>query len=49
MRNLKKSAGLLAVVTIFLLNPFASHAQGDKKSSEILNAMSSKYQKIKIL
>ena len=47
MRNLKKSACLLAVLAIFLLNPFASQAQGDKKSSDILNAMSSKYQKIK--
>jgi outer membrane lipoprotein-sorting protein len=34
-------------MTILLLNPFASNAQGDKKSSDILNAMSSKYQKIK--
>lgn len=47
MRNLKNSACLLAVMTILLLNPFASNAQGDKKSSDILNAMSSKYQKIK--
>lgn len=47
MRNLKNSACLLAVMTILLLNPLASNAQGDKKSSDILNAMSSKYQKIK--
>nr|WP_295930702.1 outer membrane lipoprotein carrier protein LolA [uncultured Dyadobacter sp.] len=47
MRNLKKSACLLAVITIFFLNPVASQAQGDKKSSAILEAMSSRYQKIK--
>ncbi|HWV33134.1 MAG TPA: hypothetical protein VN038_25925, partial [Dyadobacter sp.] len=47
MRNLKKSACLLAALTIFILSPFASQAQGDKKSSDILNAMSNKYQKIK--
>lgn len=47
MRNLKKSTCLFAVLTISLLAPFASNAQGDKKSSEILNAMSNKYQKIK--
>lgn len=47
MRNLKKSACLLAVLTISFLNPLASRAQGDSKSSAILEAMSSKYQKIK--
>jgi outer membrane lipoprotein-sorting protein len=47
MRNLKKSACLLAVMTMFLLTPAVSNAQGDKKSSAILEAMNSKYQKIK--
>jgi len=47
MRNLKKSACLLAVMTIFFLSPVASQAQGDKKSSAILEAMSNRYQKIK--
>jgi outer membrane lipoprotein-sorting protein len=45
MKNLKKNAYLLFAALIFVSS--AAIAQGDKKSSAILEAMSNKYQKIK--
>jgi outer membrane lipoprotein-sorting protein len=45
MKNLKMNAFLLAVLFVFLGG--SAFAQGDKKSSAILEAMSNKYQKIK--
>lgn len=47
MKSLRNSAFLIAVTCITLLGAVDGHAQGDKKSSAILEAMSSKYQKIK--
>ncbi|NIJ55831.1 LolA family protein [Dyadobacter arcticus] len=47
MENFKKSTFTIAIVMIALLTSFSSNAQGDKKSSAILEAMSKKYQQIK--
>ncbi|KAA6436606.1 outer membrane lipoprotein carrier protein LolA [Dyadobacter flavalbus] len=47
MKNWKISACWLAIMVISLLGTADVQAQGDKKSTAILEAMSNKYQKIK--
>jgi outer membrane lipoprotein-sorting protein len=47
MKNLKNSAYWLVILVISLLGTADVQAQGDKKSTAILEAMSNKYQKIK--
>ncbi|TLU98779.1 LolA family protein [Dyadobacter luticola] len=47
MRNSKIKVFTIAFTLIFLLGSLSTFAQGDKKSSAILEAMSKKYQQIK--
>jgi len=47
MKNLKNSAYWLVIMVISFLGTADVQAQGDKKSTAILEAMSNKYQKIK--